>query len=252
MTTTVNISVVPGREYQVTYPGTLSIYYNDMLIAGTGLNGRFIALSGVNTLRIESANGVTGNITVKEYLRNLYDPNDKQGGVWAFNEKWLTQYGFRPEWFGSVANRLVTFKNGKPYIHDGSTNEFYGQKQDTTVAFLHNEAGTVTKVYNSVSLEGDTPDLVHVRTEVPYEQSSDIRGNEFRIKEGVNYATIQRDRLSPNATGTYFEKSLTGDHMRGEVGKFQVVFFIPANRKQMKFANIGYVPSRGHSTQNTQ
>lgn len=260
MTTTININVVPGREYQITYPGTLSIYYNGMLVAGTGLNNRFIALSGVTTLSVVSATAVSGNIVIKEYLRNFYDPNDKQGGVWSFNEKWLTQYGFRPEWFGSVANRLVTFVNGFPYIHNGSTNQFYGVRQDTQIALLHNEAGNETKIYTNASIEGNTPDIFHTRTETPNTQSSDIRGGvlnqqttmagEFSVREGVNYGSILRDRLSPNATGTYDQRLYTGDDMRGDIGKFQVAFFQPSTLKSWKFVNIGFIPSRGHNTQN--
>lgn len=247
MNITINISVVPGREYQVSSPqlASISVLYNGMQIGGTGYNNRFIALAGVNTLVIVSNAALTGTVTVTEYMRNFYDPLDGQGGVVAFNEKWTGIYGFRPEWMGAVGNRLVTFIAGIPYIHNGPKNTFYEYVQDSVVAFPHNEAGNVIKTYDAFAMEGITPDNVHVRTEVPYVQSSDLVAGDFSNKEGVKYAAIYRDRLSPNTSGTVIDKLYKGDPMRGEVGKFQVVFSQPSSIKSWKFVNINYTPSTG-------
>lgn len=249
MNTTINISVIPGREYRISSPSlaTLQVFYNNMLVAGTGLNNRFVALAGVNTLTLVSNTTITGSVTVTEYLRNFYNPIDGQGGVISFKERWLGIYGFRPEWMTSVGNRLVTFLGGIPYIHSGAKNTFYGQRQDSVVAFPHNEGGNTVKVYNTLAIEGDTPDRVHVRTERPYIQSSDLVKSEFRNKEGVPYAAIYRDRLSPNVTGTYESKLLTGDRMRGDLAKFQVVFSQPSTEKQVKFVDVNYNASTGQS-----
>lgn len=247
MNTTINISVVPGREYQVSSAqlDSISVIYNGMQIGGAGYNNRFIALTGVNTLTIVSNTTITGSITVTEYMRNFYDPIDGQGGVVAFNEKWTGVYGFRPEWMGSVGNRLVTFVAGIPYIHNGPKNTFYGSVQDSIVAFPHNEAGNVIKTYDAFAIEGTTPSNVHIRTEVPYLQSSDLIANDFSDKEGVKYAAIYRDRLSPNTAGTVVDKLYKGDPIRGELGKFQVVFSQPSSVKSWKFVNINYTPSTG-------
>lgn len=105
MNTTINISTIPGREYQVSSPqlSSISVYYNEMQVGGNGYNNRFIAVTGVNTLSIVSNVQLSGSITVTEYMRNHYDPIDGQGGVVAFNEKWTGIYGFRPEWMGAEA-----------------------------------------------------------------------------------------------------------------------------------------------------
>lgn len=247
MNITVNISTIPGREYQVSSPqlASISVFYNGMQIGGNGYNNRFIAVTGVNTLSIVSNVQITGSITVTEYMRNFYDPIDGQGGVVAFNEKWTGVYGFRPEWMGAVGNRLVTFIAGIPYIHNGAKNSFYGSVQDSIVAFPHNEAGNVIKTYDAFAIEGATPDNVHIRTEVPYVQSSDLITDDFSSREGVKYAPIYRDRLSPNTTGNVVDKLYKGDPMRGEIGKFQVVFSQPSSLKSWKFVNINYTPSSG-------
>lgn len=256
MVATVNISVTEGREYLVTAPAGITIKYNNEVVTST-----FIAVASVNQVLVLSDSPTTGSITVTEIVRGYYEPYDAQGGTWAYQpglDKWFTQYSFRPEWMTLVGNRLVTFKDGKPYIHTGTYNTFYGQAYDSVLAFPHNEAGNVIKSYQSISIEGDTPDLVHHRTEVPYVQSSDLRyasfdqatqmNGDFRIKEGVSYATILRDRLSPNTSGSYDQKVMTGDKMRGEVGKFQVVYNTPTTKKELKFANVGFIPSLGHTT----
>ena len=261
MVATVNISIIEGREYLVSAPAGVTVRYNGEVVTST-----FIAVSSVNQVLLVSATSITGNVTVTEILRSFYEAYDLQGGVWCYQpalDKFTSQYSYRPEWMTLVANRLVSFKGGMPYVHDSSTyNTFYGSTYNSVVAFVHNEAGNVTKAYESISIEGNTPDIQHIRTEVPYVQSSDIRGGalnertklagEFRVNEGVSYGSILRDRLSPNTTGTADEKLYKGDVIRGEVGMFQGVFSTPSTPKLWKFVNIGFIPSRGHNTQNDQ
>lgn len=261
MVATVNISVVEGREYLVTAPANVSVRYNGEVVTST-----FIAVASVNQVLVVSSETVTGNVVITEILRSYYEAYDQQGGTWAYPlavDKWSSQYSFRPEWMSMVANRLVTFKAGMPYVHNSSTyNQFYGQGYDSAVSFVHSDASTDVKVYESVAIEGNTPDILHVRTEVPNVQSSDLRGGaldqqtrlagDFRVNEGVNYAQIYRDRLSPNVTGTYDQKIYKGDLMRGENALFQGVFSSPSTKKFLNFASVGFIPSRGHNIQNTQ
>ena len=249
MNTIVNISVVAGREYKITSPelANIQVYYNGMQVAGPDLNNRFIAIHAISAVTVVSVAPLTGTFTVSEYLRNIYDLNDGQGGVISFREKWLGGYGFRPEWFGTVSNRLVTFLSGVPYIHNGPKNNFYGQVQDSSIAFAHNEAANVVKTYRATSVEGDTPDRIHVRTEKPYTQSSDLVATDFKNKEGVKYSSILRDRLSPNTAGTVIDKLYKGDLVRGEIAKFQVVFSQPSTEKNVNFVNIHYDKSIGQT-----
>lgn len=249
MENTITINVIAGREYLISSSDitTISIYYNGMLINGVGSNNRFIALSGVNKLRIVSSVEITSSLTITEYIRNFYDINDAQASVVAFKDKWVGTYGFMSEWVCSVGNRIVSFLNGVAYIHNGENNNFFGQTQDSIISFAHNEAGNTIKTYETLAIEGDRPDRVHIRTEIPNEQSSDLIASDFEYKEGVLYSPIYRDRLSPNIDGTPEMKLLKGDRMRGELAKFQVVFSQPINVKELKFVNINYDQSRGHS-----
>lgn len=239
---TANINVIPGREYKVSAPAGVTVFYSGQLITNT-----FIASEGVSALTLESATPVTGNVVVTEILRSHYDADDAQGGIWAYQDVWMGRYAFVPEWMGIVGNRLVSFKGGMPYIHDGANNTFFGRREDSHLAVVHSDAGNQIKVYRSIAVEGDKPDHVHLRTEIPDVQSSNLVAGDFSTKEGVNYAPVFRDRLSPNATGTFDQKLFTGDPVRGELSKVQVTYFTPLNRKELKFLNIDFDQSRGQT-----
>lgn len=245
MVAIVNISVIEGREYLVTAPAGVTVKYNNEVVTST-----FIAVATANQVLIVSATTITGNVTITEILRSYYDAYDAQGGVWAYPtsvDKWSTQYSFRPEWMSMVSNRLVTFKAGKPYVHTGAYNTFFGQLCDTCLAIAHSEAGNTVKSYKSIAIEGDTPDRVHVRTEIPYVQSTDLIGSDFTVKEGVNYSELYRDRLSPNATGSYEDKLYKGDTIRGELCKSMVVYTQPQGLKAVKFVDIDFDSSTGQT-----
>lgn len=241
------VSLYAGYLYKITLSSGVTASYNGESITDTFIadDSDYISISAPSS----------GSFTLQILLRGIYEAYDGQGGTWAYQpgiDRYTSQYSFRPEWMSLVANRLITFKAGKPYIHNSTTyNTFYGDSHHSAIAFVHNEAGNVTKTYTSFDTAGTTPDVVHVRTEIPNVQSSDIRLADFRVKEGVNYSAIYRDRLSPNVTGTADEKVSKGDVIRGEVAKFMVVFFSPLTIIRQKFADIGFSLSRGHnSTQN--
>jgi len=242
MQATVNITVIPEHEYKVSVPEGVTASYSGQLVGDS-----FIAIEGANTLVLESGAVITGNVVVTEILRSFYDADDAQGGIWAYQDAWMSRYSFTPEWMGSVGNRLVSFKNGMPYIHSGANNTFFGRRDDSHLAIVHSDAGNQIKVYRSLAVEGDKPDHVHLRTEIPYVQSSDLVAGDFAVKEGVNYAPVYRDRLSPNATGTYSQKLFTGDTVRGEWTKVQIVYLSPTNRKDIKFINIDFDQSTGQT-----
>ena len=247
--TTITISVVQDKVYKVTGPAGLDAYYSGKKVLGSGAINYFVA-NGSTDLVLSTSGTVTGSVVVTEVLRNYYQAYDGQGGTWVFQpsvDHWTGQYSFRPEWYGHVANRLVSFKSGQLYIHSGSNNSFYGTTFDSAVAVAHSEAGNSIKVYRSLAVEGDTPDRTHIRTEVPYVQSSDLVAGDYTVKEGVKYAAVLRDRLSPNETGTYDQKLFKGDIIRGDLGKLTILYSAPGSKKELKFINIDFDQSQGQT-----
>lgn len=248
--TFISVNITPYKEYKISAPAGIEVYYYGQKVGGTGTANLFVAMPGISTLTLLSNTAITGSVTLTEILRSYYEPYNGQGGLWAFQSdlnKWVSQYSFRPEWMCMVGNRLVTYRGGKPFIHTGAFNTFYGQVFDSVVALAHSEAGNTIKTYQSIAIEGDTPDRVHIRTEVPYVQSSDLTGAEFTVKEGVKYSEILRDRLSPNATGGFNEKVMTGDVVRGETAKAMAVMTGANTKKEIKFIDIQFLPSTGQT-----
>lgn len=246
---TITINVIPDKTYKVSAPAGVDVYYSGIKIFGAGANTVFIA-NDTTSFVVESVSATSGAVTVTELFTNLYEAYDGVGGTWVYHtdmDKWVGKYSFRPEWMNMVANRLVTFKNGKPYIHNGTFNTFYGQAYDSAIAGVHNDAGNTVKVYTNVAVEGEIPSRMHFRTEIPNVQSSDLVTNEFSVREGVNYSDILRDRLSPNASGTYEQKLMKGDKIRGEVCKFTYFLSQPTTRKNLKFLSITFSGSSGQT-----
>lgn len=248
---TISISVSPGRIYKITSTASMDAYYSGVKVFGSGAVAYFVANESTS-LVVQSSSALTGSVNVVEVLRAFYDANDSQGGTWVYQpylKKWVSLFSFIPESMSMASNRYVSFKNGNVYTHDSSTyNTWYGKTYDTVIAFPHTEGGNTIKSYDTVAVEGDVPDRIHVRTEVPNVQSSDLVKADFKSLEGAWYAPLYRDRLSPNTGSTTPEVNLyTGDKIRGELAKFMLVYTQPTSIKQLKLFNINFDASRGQS-----
>jgi hypothetical protein len=248
---TINISVTPGKTYSVSSPGDVELFYDGVKVFGSGATGKFVA-TNTQVLVAQSNTAITSSLSLTEGLMSYYDMNPGQGGMLVYQpyiNKWICAYSFTPESMCMVSNRFVSFKNGALYVHDSSTfNNFYGTTYDSVIAVAHNEAGNTVKTYDTISVEGDRPDRVHIRTESPNVQSSDLDSSDFRSLEGVWSAPILRDRLSPNTGTSNADQNLyIGDKIRGDIAKFMVFYTQPTSLKQLKFVNINFDPSRGQT-----
>jgi len=252
----VTINVVPGRLYTISgLQGNYSIQYGDRTVYND-----FVADYNTTILITGSTNNV---FTLDEYVRNNYDGYDGIGGLVVYQlnmNRFTSIYNYVPEKMSIVKNRLVSFKDGYPWVHNNSAYcNFYNRDHDMSFTFVHSDTGIDIKEYESIGIEGDAPDIIHVRTENPNLQSSDIRSGtlnessatngDFSVREGINYAPILRDRLSPNVSGNYMDKLYKGDVMRGEVAKFQILYLANQSQKKCKFVDIRYNNSSGHNLQ---
>jgi hypothetical protein len=105
----------------------------------------------------------------------------------------------------------------------------------------------IMKEILTLSQEGNIqPTHTIVLTEYPNLQISDIV-DEWVNRESILYASVLRDRLSPNCSGTYDEKLYKGDEMRGQWAKIYVQYTTSA-LMQIRFYNCGFIKSLGHTT----
>lgn len=160
-----------------------------------------------------------------ERLRQYpYSVIDRVPKVIAFNEEdgdWSHTSSHTPEWFSRIGDQLVTFRAGVLYMHDAtSVGTFYGVQYPAWVSMVFNEQPNIVKRLQGISLESDTkPSYVHIRTEEPFVQSSDLIASEIESEEGIFSSSVLRDRLSPNTPGTVTDKLIRGDEMRGRYTK---------------------------------
>jgi hypothetical protein len=140
-----------------------------------------------------------------------YDVLDYQAKTVVFRKhrsKWMGEFSFLAETMVGLGSDLYSFKNGGLYRHNatGSSNTFYGAFYKCKVMLPFN-ADDAIKEYLSQQIEAsEAPEWTHFRSEFPFEQSTDLVRSDWELKEGVWTAALLRDRLSPNATGTYDEK----------------------------------------------
>lgn len=145
----------------------------------------------------------------------------------AFSEesgRWSHTSSHTPEWFSKTGDQLLTFRGGVLFMHDASTvGNFYGVDYPAWISLLFNEQPNTVKRLQGVSLEASAkPSYIHVRTEEPNVQSSDLVASDIETEEGIFSSSILRDRLSPNTPGTVTDKLFRGDEMRG---RYSMVLF---------------------------
>jgi hypothetical protein len=147
-----------------------------------------------------------------------YDIYDGQGKTLVYKnpaDMWFGSMSFQAEQFVRMGNDLYSFKDGALYIHNQNTTTFYGQQFKSQLMFSVNPGAIHT--FYSLGLESNkAPSWVHLRTEDPNVQSSDLINTDFVNKEGIIGASLLRDRLSPNASGDYNKKEVTGDRLIGK------------------------------------
>ncbi len=132
---------------------------------------------------------------------------------------------------------------------DSSTNAFYLQNRDSFIAYPVNEAPNNIKIFHAFSIEGDrAPSTTYLETRHPNNQITNMVTADCELKEGVYYAPIYRDRISPNVSGSNDEKMFTGDKMRGNVGFFTNYFTTPS-AFTIRFINVNVKNSSGHKLQ---
>ncbi len=105
------------------------------------------------------------------------------------------------------------------------------------------------KVYNNISVEGNMkPIFVYFYNDYPYTQISDLEDVDFRDLEGVFYSTIYRNKRIDNGGKIELTGLFTGEKMRNIAMKIMLEFDVTEAPLELRFLNIGYDISKGHTT----
>jgi hypothetical protein len=85
----------------------------------------------------------------------------------------------------------LSFKGGDVYKHNlGAYNTFYNVSYPVSFEFNFNEEPSARKIFKNISIEGNSPWNVEMKTEM---QTGYINQSDFKDKEGINYAYIRGD-----------------------------------------------------------
>ena len=193
----------------------------------------------------------TGGATIGDRIYP-YDILDNTGKVLVYKiskERWVGAYTFQPHYFVATGNDLYSLKDGGIYRHNEKNvfNKFYDAACKARIMFAVNKNPSAVKIILSASLEGNLkPVFTHFRSEVPYEQSSDLVKGDYVDREGQFYAGLLRDRWSPNVTGSHDEKMIKGDRMRTAALRCMMEFDETLAQVYVRFANVTYNISTGH------
>ena len=223
-------------------------YFHGPILASSGF--QFVATGAIN-ISVNASTSAPVAIRVVKKTFSPYDHLSLMPRCMAFmdgdNYKgWKSYYRYVPELFSRIGTLMFSFRNGILYSHDGATaGNFYGADYEAGVAMPFNSPINGIKRLKSVAIESDVaPDYVHIRSEVPNIQSSDI--TDFLDFEGNHYAEVMRDRLTPGSVD-YSSNLVSGDQIRGRYFKLFVKW-----AKNVKFAlsimNISHRTSAGHKT----
>lgn len=176
-----------------------------------------------------------------------YDFYDGKAKTWIYNiekDKFGGSFIWTAEYFMSLGAGLFTIKSGDLWEHNSSVtfDSVYGLTTKPRIALVENgEPDSKVKLFTNLVLEANMiPSWTHIRTEMPYVQSSDLVIGDWTTLNGNHYAAILRDRLSPNTPGDADRKLYYGDEMRGQWAKILMEFVTSGQPLQLRFINVGY------------
>lgn len=172
-----------------------------------------------------------------------------QGFTIAFSERiqgFSTFYSFQPEFYCKSNTRFVSFLDGKLYLHGENAvhNNFYGEQYPSSVRFVSSINPHQVKIWQSVAVEGE-------ELWVPKEltngkgQSSYMKADWFKNREGVFYGAIRRDVNSGGFKNSV--KALNnGNVLRGQYLEV-LIENETENEARLDFVNVSFIESSGHS-----
>jgi hypothetical protein len=123
--------------------------------------------------------------------------------------RWKSFMPYKPEYYGSNAMVMVTFKDGELWEQNSvlvPRNNFFGQQYNSEIEFISNIEYPNVKVFNTIAVYANkvfySPSVGDIKTIANGNYAtgmiSRLVKSKFRPKEGVFYADYLRDANTPN------------------------------------------------------
>lgn len=177
---------------------------------------------------------------------------DRATIAWSENsQRWTSRYSFTPEYFSTYKTCFASFVNGILYIHDDSEskNYFYNQSYPSKVTYIENIQPSQPKVFMTHAIEGNVqPTLAAFETVDNWTMNTDLLKEDYVEREGTYYSELFGDTNDPNVgdNATYGDKLMRGARLRGQFAKVSLTF--RSDNLEVKHSNIGFITSKGHTT----
>lgn len=198
-----------------------------------------------------------------DYPYDIWDGARKTMVYKISDDRWQGAYRYAAAAFACFNNVLYSFDGGNLFSHNDYTTacRFYGVQTKARLMYAENHTNvSQVKVFRNIAVESlRAPDFTHFRTEKPWIQSSDLNISDYKNIEGIWYASILRDRLSPsfqaNTPQRYLDALMHGDELRSDTLLVMLEYdcILLGNEDEVtqklpwiKMVNTGYVNSRGH------
>jgi hypothetical protein len=126
----------------------------------------------------------------------LSEGNNLQAVTLAYFEPenyWSSFYSYHPENMCNANDDMVSFKNGRVWVHNtGQYANYYNTQYVASLKAVSNAMPSETKVYETFTVEGtQAPNVPSIQSSL--QQSSLLTPQMFRLYEGKYYTNFKRD-----------------------------------------------------------
>lgn len=155
------------------------------------------------------------DVAYSNYIAAFETITDSPGVTEAYTydtNRWQQGFSYLPDFMCASGKGLVSFKNGQLYLHDSNTlyNNFYGVQYNSEIDLVGNADPASVKVLQAISEE--TPEAWTAEITTPNGQLTNVRDQDFSLRENLQYAEVWRDANTPNIVNP----EINGDMMRDQ------------------------------------
>lgn len=161
-------------------------------------------------------------------------------------KKWVSFYSFKPEYYASIMNNLVSAKNQSLWRHQETVdrNLFYGEFSSSQITIVANESNDLPKTYQNIGIASTERWSMTCIMEDGKESLLDVAN--FVLRDNIYYADILRDKNTPTANLDAGQTPLLhGEKMIGETMEITLTNS-NSERTVIDAVYIGYSPMAGH------
>lgn len=148
-----------------------------------------------------------------------------EGETIAFSKEkkgWVQYYPFVPEFYEKLRSEYVSFVGGELYLHGkGQVGVFYGVFYPMVLRIVFNKDYRKVKKWKELGVNINDKNILcpeittPPRENVPIGMNTELTKNHFKMKHGKYYASITRDKNTPNFP-TIDEAWVNGRPMEGQ------------------------------------